>query len=131
MTNKGAKFVPGTVDQWLDCGNKKVTVMTNQAVLDMKANKEQLVDPSATIEDSIVIAPCYIGPNVTIKNSVVGPHVSIGENSNVTHSIVKNSIIQTHTQLHNCNFNDSMIGNHVKVNQSPNNSSIGDYTEIS
>lgn len=131
MTNKGAKFVPGTVDQWLDCGNKKVTVLTNQAVLDMKASKEQLVDPTASIEDSIVIAPCYIGPNVTIKNSVVGPHVSIGENSNVENSIVKNSIIQTNTQLHNCNFKDSMIGNHVNVNQSPNNSSIGDYTEIS
>ena len=30
MTTKGMQFVPGKVDEWLDCGNKNATVYTNQ-----------------------------------------------------------------------------------------------------
>jgi glucose-1-phosphate thymidylyltransferase len=28
MMHKGMKFVPGKVDEWMDCGNKEVTVPT-------------------------------------------------------------------------------------------------------
>src|ERR1035437_9092499 len=34
MKNKGTKFVPGKVSEWLDCGNKEATVFTNQRVLE-------------------------------------------------------------------------------------------------
>ena len=34
MKQKGTKFVPGKVDEWLDCGNYKATVYTNQRVLE-------------------------------------------------------------------------------------------------
>ncbi|TXT27887.1 MAG: glucose-1-phosphate thymidylyltransferase [Chitinophagaceae bacterium] len=30
MKNKGAKFIPGAINEWLDCGNKNNTVYTNQ-----------------------------------------------------------------------------------------------------
>jgi glucose-1-phosphate thymidylyltransferase len=30
---KGMKFVPGKVDEWMDCGNKNVTVETNSRML--------------------------------------------------------------------------------------------------
>jgi glucose-1-phosphate thymidylyltransferase len=33
MMEKGMKFVPGKVDEWMDCGNKNVTVETNQRML--------------------------------------------------------------------------------------------------
>src|SRR5690606_20381981 len=34
LTEKGTKFKPGEVSEWLDCGNKEVTVHTNQRVLE-------------------------------------------------------------------------------------------------
>ena len=34
LTEAGVSFKPGTVDEWLDCGNKEVTVQTNQRVLE-------------------------------------------------------------------------------------------------
>ena len=33
MKQKGLKFVPGQVDEWMDCGNKEITVETNGRVL--------------------------------------------------------------------------------------------------
>jgi len=37
--SKGKVFKTGTVEQWMDCGNKKVTVQTNSQVLDNEAKK--------------------------------------------------------------------------------------------
>ena len=39
MMSKGKVFKTGTVEQWMDCGNKKVTVQTNAQVLDNEAKK--------------------------------------------------------------------------------------------
>ena len=33
LKDKGAKFTPGKVIEWWDCGNKNATVNTNQRVL--------------------------------------------------------------------------------------------------
>ena len=45
MMEKGMKFVPGKVDEWMDCGNKDVTVETNSRMLGFLHNDgEHLVD---------------------------------------------------------------------------------------
>ena len=64
MLQTGVKFYTDQVDEWLDCGNKDAFVYSNQRVLEFKKATEQLVDPSATIEQSVIIPPCYIGPGV-------------------------------------------------------------------
>jgi glucose-1-phosphate thymidylyltransferase len=46
MKNKGAKFYPGSVTEWLDCGNKNATVYTNQRYLEF-IKTEKLVADSA------------------------------------------------------------------------------------
>jgi len=130
LAAKGNIFKPGKVEEWLDCGNKDVTVYTNQRVLEFKKDKEVLISPKAEIIDSIIIEPCFIADGVKIENSVVGPHVSIGEGTSITKSIISNSIIQKNTSLNNVNCDNSMIGNSVVVNYSPQDLSIGDYTKI-
>ena len=87
LTEAGKKFKPGKVNEWLDCGNKEVTVFTNQRVLeyDYELNLP-LIDPSAKLINSIIIPPCYIGKDVVIENAVIGPHVSVGKNSKVINS---------------------------------------------
>ena len=39
MKNKGTKFLPGKVSEWLDCGNKDATVYTNQRILEHNKNE--------------------------------------------------------------------------------------------
>ncbi|MEZ4928761.1 MAG: sugar phosphate nucleotidyltransferase [Chitinophagales bacterium] len=129
LKKKGAKFVPGTVTEWLDCGNKDACVYSNERVLENAKGKEKL-QFSNNFENSIVIEPCFIGENVSIKNSIVGPHVSLGKNTKVENSIVKNSIIQTHSTIKNVILDRAMIGNKVVLNGKAKNHSLGDYTNI-
>jgi glucose-1-phosphate thymidylyltransferase len=126
---KGAKFHKGEVIEWLDCGNKDATVNTNQRVLEF-IKSEQLVSAKATIENSVVIQPCFIDDDVVIRNSVVGPYVSIGKGTLIENSIVKNSIVQGKSVLKNKLIHNSMLGNSVKLEGRMEDWSIGDHNVI-
>ncbi len=131
MKNKGTKFVPGQVTEWLDCGNKDATVFTNQRYLEYLAErKENLVDASAQIVNSVVVQPVYLGKNVKLRNAVVGPHVSVGNGTTISDSVVKNAIIQENTTVNNANISNSMLGNFVKFEGKPSDLSVGDYNVI-
>lgn len=131
LTQKGKKFKPGKVIEWLDCGNKKVTVHTNQRVLEFDSERNvELIDPSAKVENSVIIPPCYIGPNVEVISSVVGPHVSLGKNTKVANSVISNTIIQAESSVHHANLKDAMIGNYTKIEQKAQNLSLGDYSTL-
>jgi glucose-1-phosphate thymidylyltransferase len=128
MKNKGTKFIPGKVSEWLDCGNKEATVFTNQRVLEYDKGNTRLRSASAKIENSSIIEPCFIGDQVVITNSVIGPHVSIGAGSKVTDSILKNTIVQQNSKIQSASIINSMIGNHTEVYGHLSDLSIGDYT---
>jgi len=114
MMAKGMKFVPGKVDEWMDCGNKDVTVETNSRMLGFLHNDgEHLVDYNVKLENSNIIPPCYIGKNVVLINTTVGPNVSLGEGSHVQNSEIKNSLVQNHSHIKNAHLDNAMIGNHV------------------
>lgn len=130
MTEKGMKFVPGTVDDWMDCGNKNATVETNARILTYHANDKNNVATTVKNENSLIIQPCYIGENVTLLNSIVGPHTAIGADSIISNSIVSNSIVQENTRISNANICNSMLGQNAEVNGSPLDLSISDYSTI-
>ncbi|GGW56915.1 glucose-1-phosphate thymidylyltransferase [Winogradskyella epiphytica] len=132
MMADGRVFKTGTVDEWMDCGNKAVTLDTNAKMLGfLTADKEeQLIDDSVVLENSKVIEPCYIGKGTVLKNTTVGPYVSIGKDCVIENSTVKNSLIQNQSTIKNANLDEAMIGNHVKYNGEFTKISIGDYTVI-
>ncbi len=130
MKQKGTKFAPGKVTEWLDCGNKDATVYTNQRVLEFNKGYKSLRAASAVIEQSTIIEPCFIGENVKISNSVIGPHVSVGHNSIIANSVIKSSIIQSHTIIENANIANSMLGNNVEYKKKADDLSIGDFNTI-
>ena len=129
LTKKGKKFKTGEVSEWLDCGNPKVTIHTNQRVLEFDKDKKLIADDTE-MNDSIIIPPCFIGKNVSITNSIIGPHVSLGAGSTIKNSLIKNSIVQSHSKLENTIIKDSMIGNHANILSEAKSISIGDYTTI-
>lgn len=131
MKQKGMKFVPGKVDEWMDCGNKPVTVETNSRMLGfLHADGENMVSDVATIENSTIIPPCCIAEGVVLKNATVGPNVSLGKNTRVENSTIKNSLVQTNSVITNANLDNAMIGNHAKFDGKFTAISIGDYSVL-
>ncbi|MFI5148533.1 MAG: sugar phosphate nucleotidyltransferase [Bacteroidia bacterium] len=130
MKNKGLRFSPGKVSEWLDCGNKNATVYTNQRVLEFVKDQELLVAKSVKQTDSRIIPPCYLGENVVLLNSTIGPHVSIGANTTVENSVIKNSIIQENTKIYQSNIVNSMVGSHAELSGLDAELSVGDYNAI-
>ncbi len=131
MMADGKVFVTGKVDEWMDCGNKNVTVETNSRMLGfLQKDGENLVSDSVTQENATIIEPCYIGENVTLRNTTVGPNVSIGDDCTVENTTIKNSLVQTKTTIKNANLDNAMVGNHVVYDGKFSTISIGDYSVL-
>lgn len=128
----GKIFKTGSVDEWMDCGNKNVTLETNAKMLGFLAsdNEEQLVHDSVVLENANIIEPCFIGAGTVLRNTSVGPNVSIGKDCLIEDSSVKNSLIQNQTTIKNANLEEAMIGNHVKYDGGFTKISIGDYSVL-
>lgn len=131
MRKNGLLFVPGKVDEWMDCGNKNVTVETNSRMLNfLQEDGEKLVADSVRINNSEIIEPCFIGEHVELHNAVVGPNVSIGEGSIIKDSTIRNSLIQTYAEVENASLNNAMIGNFARFKGDFKEISIGDYSVL-
>ena len=131
MMAKGKVFKTGQVDQWMDCGNKKVTVETNQQVLKNEETKGvNNIHSSVKNTNSIIIPPCFIGENVELTNTVIGPYASIGSDSKISNSVISNSIVQHEVNINNLVMKDSMIGSKTNYNGLARNLSLGDYSQL-
>ena len=130
LRQKGAKFSLGKVDDWMDCGNKNATVETNGKILEYEKTEFENFPASATVENSLIIQPCFIGENVTITNSKIGPYVSVGNGTSVVNSNIENSLIQEKTVINHGNLSNSMIGNNAQYFGVSREISLGDYSVL-
>ena len=131
MMAKGMVFVPGKVDEWMDCGNKDVTIDTNNRMLNFLHNDGiHLLSADVKQENSTIIPPCYIGEDVVLVNATIGPNVSLGKGCHVIDSAIKNSLVQTHSHIKNANLDNAMIGNHASFDGNFTSISIGDYSVL-
>ncbi len=130
LKKKGMRFVSGKVNEWMDCGNKTVTIETNSKILKLKEGIEQLIDESALIDNSLIIPPCYIGEGVIIKNSKIGPCVSVGKRTRVEDCNITESLIQEDTVITNANLSKAMIGNNAIYVGVARKVSLGDYSVL-
>jgi len=130
MKNQGTRFKTGEIEEWLDCGNKDAILYSNERMLEFHRNTG-LVAVNATIENSVIIPPCFIGNNAVIRNAVVGPYVSVGHNSTVENTVITNSIIQNKSQIKNALLENSMVGNASRFVGSKDELNIGDYSNFS
>ena len=126
---KGAKMTLGKVEEWMDCGNKTVTVQTNSRVLGFEEHNLKHAK-SAQIINSLIIPPCYIGEDVVIKNAKIGPFVSVGKGTKIINSNIDTSLIQENTEINHANLTNSMIGNYATYKGVLRNISLGDYSSF-
>ncbi|MFN3755851.1 MAG: sugar phosphate nucleotidyltransferase [Flavobacterium sp.] len=131
MMAKGMKFVPGQVDEWMDCGNKEVTVETNCRMLQfLHQDGVPLVSDSVVLENSTLIPPCYIGENVVLKNVTIGPNVSLGDGCKVENATLSNTLVQHLSVIRNAKLENSMLGSHVEYDGNFTSVSLGDYSSL-
>lgn len=131
MRESGLKFVPGKVDEWMDCGNKDVTVETNGRMLHfLHKEGKRLISDSVQITNSEITEPCFIGKNVALRNAKIGPNVSLGDGTIVENSEVRNSLIQNFSEIRNAKLDNAMIGNHARFNGAFTQVSIGDFSVL-
>lgn len=127
MKQAGAQFIPGQVEEWLDCGNKNAMVDTNKRYLEF-IKDQPLVSESLQQSHSAIIPPCFVGEGVVIENSVIGPHVSIGDYTRIRDARITNSIIQKNCSVRNAVLDNSMLGNFVNFEGKSEDLSLGDYS---
>jgi len=132
MMAKGKIFKTGQVDEWMDCGNKAVTIETNTRMLGFLKDdgEEQMIASTVQKNNATIIEPCYIGENVVLNNASIGPNVSIGKNCVIENTTIKNSLIQTNTTIKNAHLDEAMIGNNVSYNGNFKSVSLGDYSVL-
>jgi glucose-1-phosphate thymidylyltransferase len=122
MIDRGARFVPFTIDDWFDCGKPEALLETNRALLAGHAGVPET-------EGSVVIPPVSIAATARIVNSIVGPHVSVGSGSVVENSIVRDSILDQGSSVKDCLLEGSIIGPRAVVRGGFQRLNIGDSSE--
>jgi glucose-1-phosphate thymidylyltransferase len=131
MKRKGARFLPGKVDDWMDCGNMAAVLDTTHKILEYDtADNKVLISHDLQTHNSLIIPPVFIGSGVKLENCVVGPHVAIGHNSTIKNSVISDAIVGEKTSVSNTVMKNSMVGNHALVHLSPKQLDIGDYSRI-
>lgn len=132
LKNKGARFLPGEVKDWMDCGNKENLLDTNRKVLDYLAadGKELSLTDASQFQNAWIIEPSSIGDNVQIENAIIGPYASIGSGSKIQNSIIRNSIIRENAHVTDSVLDQSIVGNHSRVKGEARNLNLGDYTTV-
>lgn len=130
MMAEGRVFKTGTVDEWMDCGNKEVAIDTNSRMLQFihDDGEENMIADSVVLENSKIVEPCIIGEGVVLRNSTIGPGVSIGAGTTIEDSTITHSLIQNDSVIKNAHWTEAMIGNKVQYNGKHTRVSLGDYT---
>jgi glucose-1-phosphate thymidylyltransferase len=130
MKQQGARFKSGTVDVWMDCGNKNAMVDTNTKVLGFVKDEKGLVSDNVRNTNSVIVPPCSIGDDVVLINSVVGPNVSIEKGTTISASVVRNSIIRPGVTISEAVIDNSMIGERALIKGRPIDLSLSDDSTL-
>lgn len=127
MLKAGVHFELYTASQWLDVGNGEILLSSNEQLLKKFGGK---VSPTATLENSVIIEPVFIGEGCTLKNAIVGPNVSIGDHSRITNCIMENGIVGSYSRIQTMKLSDFVIGSDSSLKGASQSISVGDNTEI-
>ncbi|MCX8080527.1 MAG: sugar phosphate nucleotidyltransferase [Bacteroidia bacterium] len=128
LKNKGVLFKPATIDEWLDCGNKDITLQTHARVIQLALENNEKLRGNFKQKNSVIIEPCFLADGVVIENSIIGPHVSVEKNAVLKNTVISNSIVGEHALIENGIINWSMIGEHAVLKEKEKSYSLGAYS---
>jgi glucose-1-phosphate thymidylyltransferase len=127
MLEREAKMTTQRVDIWLDAGTAEAVLETNQYLLENGHDNSEEVNQRT---DVTVIPPVFVHPSADVRTSVIGPHVSIGANCKVNNCVIRDSILEDHTQVADIVLTRSLFGEHTCVEGNARSLNVGDNSEI-
>lgn len=111
------------VEGWYDCGKTETLLETNRDLLDLDAKKKD-------VPGSVIVGPVAIDPTATVENSIIGPHVTIAAGATVRNSIVRNSIVNENAVVESILIEASLIGDEAFVRGAFKRLNVGDSSEV-
>ena len=78
----------------------------------------------------MLIEPVHIGQGAVVRNSVIGPNVSVAAGCHIEGSVIRDSIINTDSQVRGMMLRDSILGDSVALVGNPRRMNIGDHSLI-
>jgi len=124
MIRDGRKFRAPEIDEWLDCGKPETLLETNRYLLRDQNHAH------GTVINSVLIPPVHIGEGATVRGCILGPNVSVAAGCFIEESIIKDSIINADSQVHDIVLQGSILGDAVRLVGSPRRMNIGDHSLI-
>lgn len=125
VKSKKKKIVASKVKKWFDCGRVDVLLEANKYFLSKKSNGKII-----TKKDCIIIPPSYVAKTAKITNSIIGPYASVGEGVIVDNSIIKNTIVNSGSNIKSFLLKDSLIGKDVYLIGKSNKINLGEKSEV-
>ncbi|HSP87575.1 MAG TPA: sugar phosphate nucleotidyltransferase [Ignavibacteriaceae bacterium] len=123
MIEKGEKVTTFPVEGWYDCGKPETLLSTNQFLLNKKSFFKKT--------DNVVInQPVFIAEDAEIINSVIGPYTTIASGCKIKECIIRNSIIDTNSQVEKALLDNSIIGSNALVRGTYKRLNSGDSSEV-
>jgi glucose-1-phosphate thymidylyltransferase len=113
MVNHGAKLRVFPVTIWEDTGTIAATLHTNRYLLRHQAGG----DAGAPYAQgtSLIVPPVFIDPSATLERSVIGPYASISAGVTITDSVVRDSIVDAQAQIARATLSGSIIGLRARI----------------
>ena len=114
---------------WKDTGKLADLLEANRILLDQRHRRvegnvdeashivgEVIVEPGATVQESVIRGPAVVGKDAVIARSIIGPYVSVHDGSRVEDSEVANSIIMGGCVISEVRrMSDSLLGESVRI----------------
>lgn len=124
MIERGEELLTFPVDDWWDCGNPDILLETNRELL---SRDEQ---PAVQMNGTIIVPPVAIDPSATIERSVIGPYVSVAAGVTIRDSIIRDSIINEGARVSTTLLDNSLIGEDAEVRGNFARVHIGDSSSM-
>ncbi|MEA2528925.1 MAG: hypothetical protein QOG89_569 [Thermomicrobiales bacterium] len=124
MIESGKRVVTAPVETWEDCGNVDALLSTNRYLLDR-------MGPSGRqLGDAVIVEPSVIDPSATVERSVVGPHASIGPGATIRDSIVRDAIVEGGATVDMAVVEHAIVGRKAEVRGRAARLNVGDTSVV-
>ena len=123
MVDRGEKFTTFNVEGWHDWGKPETLLETNRYLLNKRPT-------TATPSGCVIIPPVHIDPSASVEHSVIGPNATISKGAVVRNSIVRDSIISDQARVNDITIESSIIGENAQISGKFASINIGDASIV-
>lgn len=124
LINQGVRLKALPVEEWLDCGSRKLILEAQQRLLDLLGSSH----PKSVPSDVCIIPPVYIAEGAQISESVIGPYVVVENGARIRRSILSHTLCRENASVENSVLSHALIGAHAYCQSALGSIDLGDYS---